>query len=125
MTTPLEGEDFFARDALARAIYRSIARRLLSFPGVGVRTGKSEVAFRARRGFAFAWAPQKYVTSDVPLVISFALAEPLRSERIRSVVHPAPAIWMHHAELRREEDVDPELMHWLARAYREARRPVV
>ena len=86
-----------------------------------VVASKSQVAFRARRGFAFAWAPGRYVTSDVPIVVSFALREELRSPRIKEVAPPAPTTRMHHVELRGPDDVDAELTAWVRRAWDEAR----
>lgn len=110
MIRPIEGEGFFSREEKARSIYRAIARRLVSLPDVKVQVTKSQVAFRARRGFAYAWAPKQYITSDVPLVVSFALSERLTSDRFKSVVHPSPKTWMHHVELRVVKDVDRELI---------------
>ena len=48
-----------------------------------VATTKSQVAFRRRRGFAYAWRPGQYVTSDVPLVLSIALPHAVDSGRIK------------------------------------------
>jgi hypothetical protein len=115
------GEEFFAPDAKAVAIYRALARPLVALDGVEVSVTKSQVAFRARRGFAFAWAPQRYVKSDVPVVVSIALREELHSPRIKEVARPSPSTWMHHVELRRVRDVDAELIAWLRRACDEAR----
>lgn len=89
--------------------------------GVQVVMSKSQVAFRARRGFAYAWAPGRYVRSDVPVVVSFALREELRSPRIKEVAHSSPTTWMHHVELRGTDDVDAELIAWVTRAWDEAR----
>ena len=120
MTGPAPGEEFFAADQTALAVYRALASAVAPLAGVRVVVSRSQVAFRARRGFAFAWAPGRYVTSDVPVVVSFALREELRSPRIKEVAHPAPTTWMHHVELRGPDDVDAELLEWLTRAYAEA-----
>lgn len=121
MTSAVEGEEFFGADAKAVSIYRVIALALLELEGVTVAVSKSQVAFRARRGFAYAWAPSRYVRSTVPLVVSFALREQLDSARLKEVAHPSPSTWMHHVELREAEDVDRELITWLTQAYDEAR----
>lgn len=121
MTGPAPGEEFFADDATALAVYRSLAAAIAPLAGVSVVVSKSQVAFRARRGFAFAWAPGRYVTSDVPIVVSFALREELRSPRVKEVAHPAPTTWMHQVELRGPGDVDAELIAWVRRAWDEAR----
>lgn len=114
-------EDFFGPDENAVLIFRSLARSLVALEGVTIVVSKSQVAFRARRGFAFAWAPSRYVKSDVPLVVSIGLQERLRSSRFKEVAHPSPSTWMHHLELREVNDVDSEVIGWLRRAYEEAR----
>lgn len=121
MAHPVPGEEFFAADAKAVSIYRAIARPLLALEGVRAAVSKSQVAFRARRGFAYAWAPARYVHSDVPLVLSIAMREQLPSTRFKEVAHPSPSTWMHHIELRLVKDVDREVLGWLERAYEEAR----
>jgi len=121
MAQPIAGEEFFAADEKAVSIYRALARSLMGLDGVEVVVSKSQVAFRARRGFAYAWAPQRYVKSDVPVVVSIALGEQLRSSRFKEVAHPSPSTWMHHLELRLVKDVDPELIAWIKRAYEESR----
>ena len=95
--------------------------RILALPGVELRVTKSQVAFRARRGFAYAWAPGRYVSSHVPLVLTIALPEPLHSDRFKEVAHPSASVWMHHLELRLVKDVDHEVIGWLRRAYEHAR----
>ncbi|WP_349428141.1 DUF5655 domain-containing protein [Microbacterium sp. LWS13-1.2] len=121
MTQPMPGEEFFAPDEKAVSIYRALARPLVGLEGVEVVVSKSQVAFRARRGFAYAWAPERYVKSDVPVVVSIALREELRSPRFKEVSHPSSSTWMHHLELRTVKDVDRELITWMERAYEEAR----
>ena len=121
MAQPVAGEEFFAPDPKAISIYRAIARRVLALPGVELRVTKSQVAFRARRGFAYAWAPGRYVASHVPLVLTIALPEPLQSDRFKEVAHPSASVWMHHLELRLVKDVDRDVIGWLRRAYEHAR----
>jgi hypothetical protein len=115
------GEEFFADDEKAVEIYRAIARSVFALEGVEIVVSKSQVAFRARRGFAYAWAPHRYVHSDVPLVLSIPLRERLTSSRFKEVAHPSRSTWMHHVELRLVEEVDSELIGWVKRAYEEAR----
>ena len=91
--------------------------------GIGeatVTTGKSQVAFRRRTGFAYAWRPGQYIASDVPLVLSIALPHEVRSARFKSVVHPSRTVWMHHIELRGAEEIDDQVTQWLAAAYANA-----
>ncbi|WP_407361158.1 DUF5655 domain-containing protein [Microbacterium sp. LBN7] len=121
MARPVIGETFFASNEKAIPIYRSLARPLVALDGVNVVVSRSQVALRARRAFAYAWDPSRYVKSTAPLVVSIALREKLSSSRFKEVVHVSPRTWMHHAELRSVADVDDELIGWLKRACEEAR----
>ena len=88
---------------------------------LGIRATTSQVAFSGRRrGFAYVWWPGRYVRSEVPAVLSIALHERLDSPRFKSVVQASPGLWMHHLELRAEEDLNPEVAGWLLRARDEA-----
>lgn len=120
MVEPVEGEEFFGTDAQAVSIYRALGARLLAWDGVRVRVTKSQIAFRAHRGFAYAWRPGAYVDSDVPVVLSLALPDRLQSDRFKEVAHPADSTWMHHVELRLVKDVDREVISWARQAYRHA-----
>ncbi|WP_427169687.1 DUF5655 domain-containing protein [Arthrobacter sp. 92] len=94
---------------------------LLAPPAPAMRTTKSQVAFRgSRRGFAYVWCPGRYLTSDVPAVLSIALGRRITDGRYKEVVQPSPGIWMHHLELRSVEDLDDEVARWLEEARNEA-----
>lgn len=101
-------------------MYEAVAAAIADVGPAEVTVGKSQIAFRRRRGFAFVWRPGQYVTSDVPAVVSFRLAERLQSARVKEVTHPSKNVWMHHVELRGPDEVDGELRGWLAAAYENA-----
>ena len=82
-----------------------------------VRVSKSQIAFRARRGFAYVWRPGRYVGDDVPAVLSIPLPAEDKSKCFKSVVHPSPKVWMHHLEIRDPDQVDDEVAKWLRDAY--------
>lgn len=86
--------------------------------GVTVRTSKSQVAFRRRRGFAYLWLPGMYLAKpSAEVVLSIALDRELASGRFKEVVHPSPRVWMHHLEIRSLDDLDDEVSGWLRSAY--------
>jgi hypothetical protein len=114
MSTP---EQFFSGSPAGLALYRAVADAIRSLGPTEVRVSKAQVAFRRRKGFAFVWRPEQYVSSDVPAVLSFGLPYELHSPRIKQIVHPAPRVWMHHVELRDPMQVDAEIRGWLAAAY--------
>ena len=65
-----------------------------------VRATKSQVAFRRRRAFAWAWMPGQYLHGQVaPLVLTVALPARDPSPRWKQVVEPAPGRFIHHLEL--------------------------
>ncbi|KRE78570.1 DUF5655 domain-containing protein [Arthrobacter sp. Soil763] len=119
-------EEVFSGSPRGLALFRAVEGLLVTLgPAavsgqVHVRATKSQVAFRARRGFAYVWWPGRYVRSTVPAVLSIALHERLASPRFKSVVQVSPSLWMHHLELHSEEDLDAEVADWLRRARDEA-----
>ena len=113
-------EELFAGFPESLAICRAVQRAVAGLGEVSVATTKSQVAFRRRRGFAYAWRPGQYVGSDVPLVLSIALPREVESERIKQVVHPAAHVWMHHIELRDATEIDDQIIGWLTEAHASA-----
>lgn len=110
-------EEFFDGSPEGLAVYRAVAEAVEAIGPVRARVSKSQIAFRRRTGFAFVWRPGAYVRSEVPAVLSIALPVRLESERFKSVVHPAPTVWMHHLELTAAGQVDDEVRGWLVDAY--------
>jgi|SRR5690554_4659312 len=110
-------EALFHGHPLGYQLYQAAARVIQEFGEVELRATKSQVAFRARRGFAYVWRPGQYVRSDVPAVLSIALPRRLRSPRFKEVVHVSDRVWMHHLELSAVEDIDDEVVAWLTEAY--------
>ncbi|CUR59058.1 conserved hypothetical protein [metagenome] len=108
---------FFDGHPDGAAVAAAVGRAIEDIGRHTVRSSRSQVAFRRRRGFAFLWRPGQYVSSDVPAVVSIALAREVVSPRWKQVAHPAPHVWMHHLELQRPEDVDGEVRAWLREAY--------
>ncbi|MEU4689965.1 DUF5655 domain-containing protein [Actinoplanes sp. NPDC023714] len=117
MPTP---EEFFGGEPTGLAIYRAVREVVESLGAAEVRVGKSQIAFRRRKGFAYVWRPGKYLKSDVPAVLSFGLPSELHSPRFKEVAHPAARVWMHHLELREPGQVDAEVRRWLAEAFAKA-----
>lgn len=116
-TTPTTPEEFFDGVPQGLALYREIARMAGDLGDVETRVSKSQIAFRRRTGFAYVWLPGRYVRSDVPAVLSFALRERLDSPRFKEVVHPSSNVWMHHLELHDAAELDDEVRGWLRLAY--------
>ncbi len=111
MTGP---EELFTT-ATSLAVFEAV-RELVDRTGLPyeVRTSRSQVAFRRRRGFASLWLPGRYLSRPgAEVVLSIALDRPLGSERFKEVAHPAASVWMHHLEVHAPEDLDDEVQGWL------------
>lgn len=110
---------FFDRRPEARALFDVVRARIdaLDVAGVRVRVTMSQIAFSRRRGFAWAWTPDRYLRGrTAPLVLSVALGRRDASPRWKEVVEPAPGRWLHHLELTEPGQVDAEVLDWLREA---------
>jgi hypothetical protein len=118
---PLDPERLFADEPGASEAYRVVRAMLEEIGPVEVRTTRSQVAFRRRRGFAYLWLPVAWARgSGVHVVVSMALPRHDASRRWKQVAHPAPGVWMHHLEVRAVADLDYEVRAWLGEAYAHA-----
>ena len=87
-----------------------------------IRLTSSQVAFRRRIGFAWLWAPGRWLDRpDSEVVLSIGLRERVDSPRWKQVVEPYPGRWMHHLEVPDAAVLDAEVAGWLAAAYDAAR----
>lgn len=88
-----------------------------AFKDVQLRASKSQVSFRRDRGFAYIWAPGKYLANpDAEVVLSIALGRHDDSPRFKEVAHPSPKHWIHHLEVGEIDEVDEEVAAWLTEA---------
>lgn len=107
----LEGSD------LGVAVFDAVEEALAGFDDVDVRTTKSQIAFRRKRGFAYLWLPGTYLTSpQAEVVLSIALDREVDSPRFKEVAHPSKGIWQHHLEITDVDDLDDEVLSWLHEA---------
>ncbi|MHA7239288.1 DUF5655 domain-containing protein [Arthrobacter sp. TMS1-12-1] len=113
-------EDPFAGFPAGRAICRAAREAIAGIGEASMAVTTSQVAFRRRRGFAYIWRPGQYIDSDVPAVLSIALSRELTSARVKEVAHPSATVWMHHIELHGADELDGEVLGWLAEAYANA-----
>ena len=78
MSTP---QEFFAGSAAGLALFEAVAETIATFGSAAMKGSKSQIAFRRRKAFAFVWRPDRYVTTDVPAVLSFGAPQELHSPR--------------------------------------------
>lgn len=106
---------------VAISVYEEIRDRLGELGPFDVRTTKSQIAFRRKRGFAYLWLPGQYLQRpDADVVLSIALGREVRSDRFKEVAHPADRHWMHHLELEGPDGIDGEVVEWLEEAFERA-----
>jgi hypothetical protein len=105
MLTP---EQFFEGSPIGLTLYKAVADTISSIGPAEVRVTKSQIAFKARKGFACVWRPRLVPGDRLPAVLSFALPQELHSPRFKKVAHPAPRVWMRHIELWHRRQIDAE-----------------
>lgn len=110
-------EDLLEGHPVAASVFTRVRASLVDLGPFEVRTTKSQIAFRRRRGFAYLWLPGQYLKDpDAEVVLSIALGRHDRSERFKEVVHPATHHWMHHLEVHGPDEIDDEVVEWLREA---------
>ena len=106
--------EFFAGQETAWQLFQALRELVGAIGPVELRVMKSQVAFRRRKVFAWAWIPAKYLRRQVaPLVLTVALPGRDCSLRWKQVVEPAPGRFIHHLELFSSADLDDEVRAWL------------
>lgn len=105
----------------ALATFRTVRELIDSIGPADVVISRTQVAFRRRRGFAYVWAPGRWLRGPAAeAVLSIALSRRIESTRFKEVVRPAPSTWMHHLEVHAPHELDDEVRAWLAEAWSEA-----
>ena len=106
----------FAGQPFALSVLDHVEDIVASIGEATIRTTKSQIAFRRRRGFAYLWPPV-FGDRGVEIVLSIALGRHDASPRFKQVAHPAPRIWMHHMEIHDLAQLDDEVRVWLREAF--------
>lgn len=114
-------DEFFSGREESRRIFAALCGAIQALGPAQVRVTKSQVAFRRRRAFAWAWVPGMYLRgSRPPLVLTLSLAQRSGSPRWKEIVEPAPGRFTHHLELHAESEIDDEVRGWLREAWEAA-----
>ncbi len=105
----------------ALPLYGALREHLAAFPGVEVRTARTQITFKARYGFAFVSLRRMKGCPETFLILTLGLDRRLESPRVAVAVEPYPGRWTHHFILSRPEQIDEELLGWIGQAYAFAR----
>lgn len=109
---------FFNSMPDALPLYAALTEKLLAaFPHVAVEVKKTQITFREKYGFAFVSLRRMKGCPQVFIIVSFGLSHRLDSPRIHMAVEPYPNRWTHHVIVQHAEEVDGELIGWLAEAH--------
>lgn len=108
---------FFNSMPDALPLYELLSDQLLAaFPNVAVEVKKTQITFREKYGFAFVSLRRMKGCPKVFIILSFGLSHRLDSPRIAIAVEPYSNRWTHHVIVQSAEEIDGELMDWLAEA---------
>lgn len=111
-------EEFFAGQEEAWRLFQVVRERIARLGDADMKVTKSQVAFRRRRAFAWAWRPGQYRQGrGAPLVLSVSLPHRDPSPRWKEVIEPSPGRFMHHLELREPAAIDDQVEGWLREAW--------
>jgi hypothetical protein len=121
MATELTLDAFFAGAPTSRRLFETLATAVAAAGPATMRVTKSQIAWKRRRGFAWAWMPSRYLKREAaPLVLSVSLPWRDQSSRWKQIVEPRPGQLMHHLELYQLADVDAPVREWLKQAWQAA-----
>ena len=111
-------DEYFAGQDDSRCIFEALCEAIDSLGPVQVRITKSQIAFRRRKAFAWAWMPGKYLHGQhAPLVLTLSFSHRDASPRWKEIVEPSPGRFTHHLELYSTADIDDQVRAWLQEAW--------
>ena len=114
-------DDFFAGRDESRLIFDTLRAADAAVGEAELRVTKSQVAFRRRRAFAWAWIPGTYLRGrHAPLVLTVSLRRRDSSTRWKEIIEPRPGRFTHHLELYTPSDIDDQVRTWLREAWADA-----
>lgn len=117
-------DEFFAPfPTLSRELFDAVRDAVEKVGESEMRITKSQVTFRRRIGFAWAWIPDRYLPNRglAPLVLSVDLRRRDDSPRWKQVAEVRPGHFMHHLEVYSAGQIDDEIVAWLREAWEDAR----
>ena len=112
---------FFQQQPAALPLYEAFEKAVVSkYPDTRIKAQKTQITFSNKHIFAcvsFLRVKKKRELPDPYLVITLGMPYPLESSRAAAKTEPYPGRWTTHIMIGKEEDMDEELLGWLAEAY--------
>ncbi len=114
-------DEFFGSQDESRALFDALLCLVNEIGSTELKVTRSQIAFRRKKAFAWAWMPGKYLHGKVaPLVLTVCFPNRDLSPRWKEIVEPAQGRFIHHLELFSIQDVDNEINGWLKVAWKSA-----
>ena len=112
---------FFEQQPEALSLYEVFEKAVVNrYPDTKIKVQKTQISFSNKHIFACAsllHVKKKKELPDPYLVITLGMPYPLDSPRVAVKTEPYPGRWTTHIVIGKQEDVDEELLGWLAEAY--------
>ena len=110
----------FGEHTEALPVYERLENAILTrIPDVKIKVAKTQITFANKRGFAFVSFNPCRKAKDRPAVwmsVTFGLGYRKESPRIDVATEPYPGRWTHHVMVGNVDEIDVELMRWIAEA---------
>lgn len=111
---------FFEKHKDMLPVYEILEGRILNrIENVRIKVQKSQITFYNRHLFACVSFLRVRKKKDCPsdyIVVTFGLSHKIDSSRIDIATEPYPNRWTHHVLISSIEEIDEELMSWIAEA---------
>ena len=111
---------FFEKDPAALPLYEAFEQAVCKLvPNVAIRVQKTQITYTNPRVFAavsFLPARRKALRPEHYITITLGLNRRLDSPRVDAASEPYPARWTHHLMISSTEEIDGELLDWVAEA---------
>lgn len=111
---------FFEKDPAALPLYEAFEQAVCALvPNVEIRVQKTQITYTNPRVFAavsFLPARRKALRPEHYITITLGLNRRLDSPRVDAASEPYPARWTHHLMISSAEEIDGELLEWVAEA---------
>lgn len=111
---------FFEKDPATLPLYEAFEQAVRELvPNVGIKVQKTQITYTNPRVFAAvsflpvrrkAERPEHYIT------LTLGLNRRLDSPRVDAASEPYPARWTHHLMISSTEEINGELLDWVAEA---------
>ena len=112
---------FFAQQSAAIPLYEALLEAVTrEYPDTKIKVQKSQISFYNRHMFAcvsFLRVKKKRELPNPYLTVTLGLPYPLTSPRVAVKTEPYPGRWTTHIVIGSPEEVDAELLTWVAEAY--------